>query len=845
LDIQFLSFHKPFYRTKLTSPDAKPHRLILQVVRLRGTILFMKFLAAILITIMSWAVSAESAPPLDLLSGRYSKVVWKSNLGGKTTPRPNISDGRRGLRLKCPFKKRIDRCYWDAAIAHDFSNMSRISMSIDVSDTAAASGGTLYLHSGSGWYSCWFSLKGGGRRLIKLERSDFKKEGHPAGRDKIDKIRIAVWKAADRNAVVSITDLMVFSGDIVVIYNSYAAKTHPEETSAIEHAVEDIERWFESGGVSIGRLSDKDIASGFPHGCKLAVLPYNPYSPPATLAAIRKFTSRGGRIIAAYSLPPELAAVLGLKSATWMRSGEDAKFASIYFSVPLSIDINAGFPLRMRQNSWNARIPKVKTAEVLGYWKDGSGRKSRLPAITKNSNGIFIGHLLLDGDSENKIRFLMAAALSLCPDLKDQIITARQKKAERLFSFPDWESTRNFIESESESKGKGRANRILKVKSDLVMVDICRGVTSRTPKTALTSELSSHAVITRIAVQQAYFHAVANRGVPNEFRGIWCHDAAGVAGMNWNEIAKIVKDNGFNALFANMLWPGCAYYPSSIVPGPPPTNPRQGDLLKKCLKACRKNGLELHLWKVCWNLSQASPAYIAKMKAAGRLQKKADGSTVNWLCPSDPRNRKLELNAVVEAARNYKISGIHYDYIRYPNSESCYCDGCRRRFETAAKIKIKNWPKDVISGRYKNSFQKWRQDRITLFVAESSRAIKAVRKDLKFSVAVYGSWPSCRDSIGQDWVGWSKYVDFICPMNYVTDDAEAPKLLLKQLIAIRGKAPIYPGLGPSAKDLPPEQVVHQVDLIRKAGAKGFILFDLDKDLLYKHLPALRSGATAE
>jgi hypothetical protein len=82
-------------------------------------------------------------------------------------------------------------------------------------------------------------------------------------------------------------------------------------------------------------------------------------------------------------------------------------------------------------------------------------------------------------------------------------------------------------------------------------------------------------------------------------------------------------------------------------------------------------------------------------------------------------------------------------------------------------------------------------------------------------------------------------------MNYVTDDAKATELILRQLIDTRGKVPIYPGLGPSAKALPPEQTVHQVDLIRKAGAKGFILFDLDRDLLESHLPALRCGAVAE
>lgn len=129
----------------------------------------------------------------------------------------------------------------------------------------------------------------------------------------------------------------------------------------------------------------------------------------------------------------------------------------------------------------------------------------------------------------------------------------------------------------------------------------------------------------------------------------------------------------------------------------------------------------------------------------------------------------------------------------------------------------------------------------------SSKAIKSARRGIDFSVAVYGSWPSCRDSIGQDWVTWAQrgYVDFICPMNYVTDDNEAKALITKQLLSAGTRTPIYPGMGPSTKGLPPEQVIHQVDINRKAGAKGFLLFEMDKDLLDIHLPALHSGATAE
>jgi len=37
-------------------------------------------------------------------------------------------------------------------------------------------------------------------------------------------------------------------------------------------------------------------------------------------------------------------------------------------------------------------------------------------------------------------------------------------------------------------------------------------------------------------------------------------------------------------------------------------------------------------------------------------------------------------------------------------------------------------------------------------------------------------------------------------------------------------------------------MLHHIDALREAGAPGFVLFDLDRDLLDQHLPAFGSGA---
>ncbi|GAH52104.1 unnamed protein product, partial [marine sediment metagenome] len=74
--------------------------------------------------------------------------------------------------------------------------------------------------------------------------------------------------------------------------------------------------------------------------------------------------------------------------------------------------------------------------------------------------------------------------------------------------------------------------------------------------------------------------------------------------------------------------------------------------------------------------------FKVRMKAQGRTQVNYNGSSNDrWLCPSHPDNRKLEIESMLEVARKYDVDGLHFDYIRYPGKEGCFCKGCRLRFE--------------------------------------------------------------------------------------------------------------------------------------------------------------------
>ena len=130
---------------------------------------------------------------------------------------------------------------------------------------------------------------------------------------------------------------------------------------------------------------------------------------------------------------------------------------------------------------------------------------------------------------------------------------------------------------------------------------------------------------------------------------------------------------------------------------------------------------------------------------------------------------------MLEVARRYPIDGLHLDYIRYPDGECCYCDGCRKRFEADSGRRVERLAGRLLSaarGRRSTTIGACRQ--ITRLVAAIHREVKKIRPGLKISAAVWGGYPDCRRWVAQDWPAWIRagYLDFVCPMDY-TDEPRA------------------------------------------------------------------------
>ncbi len=335
-----------------------------------------------------------------------------------------------------------------------------------------------------------------------------------------------------------------------------------------------------------------------------------------------------------------------------------------------------------------------------------------------------------------------------------------------------------------------------------------------------------------------------------EHRAFWCHSAFGLKDRDWSESIAFLKRHGFNVIIPNMSWGTTAYYPSQVLPVHASVAER-GDQIEQCLAACRRDGVQCHIWRVNWNTGNRMSAELAaEFRAAGRIQVSDTGENAQlWLCPSHPENQRLEIEAQLEVVRNYAVDGVHFDYIRYPGHNYCFCAGCRARFETSIGTPVKAWPRDAVrGGEHYQRYLEFRRENITRVVREVAQRAPQIRPGVQISAAVFRNALSDRDSIGQDWPLWCErgWLDFVCPMNYI-DSTRAFQSVVEMQKTLVGKVRLYPGIGLSCwKDGSdyPLKLSRQITAVREAGLKGFTVFNFDASAEHA-LPYLSLGATRE
>lgn len=782
-------------------------------------------LRPVFVTIVLWsfgltaAIAGEHQQVLDALdypTAEAARAAWQAGAG--TPPVELLSGDVAGVVVSAPFAQQpdLERTIHDREVSYDLSLPAEFVLKAAVDHPEAIAHVSLYFHSPGGWFSGSARLAGHGPQILRFAKADFRTEGSPQGWNTIDGIRISFWRGGEVDAEVQVLGLKGVYHDVALLEPSPSEHSGKDEYRTARDVADRFARMLDELGIGYDRLTDETLTDRLAAARKLLIVPYHPFLDEEAIAALEVASAEGTKLFLNYQLPRPLARRLGIGQTQYVAQSQPGQFAQIR----LDTELLPGAPPVVHQSSWNITdaTPLAAGTEVVGRWYDRDGNDTGRAALVVGPRGAFFSHVILGGDLENKKLMLAAVLAKLQPELWHEIYQATLTKAGQVGTLDSLEKLEDML-AESASPQAEEAQQEFRNGNDLLRQ--AHAAIEDNPPAAVQLAQQAKARFAR-----AYLLAQPSPSV--EGRAIWNHSGTGAYPGDWERTARELADAGFNIVLPNMLWGGLAHYPSELLPQSS-TYAKHGDQIAQCVAACHKHGIEVHVWKVNFNLSTAPQSFVEKMRTAGRTQVNYRGEAVDWLCPSHPENQRLELESMLEVARRYDVDGLHFDYIRYPGPQTCFCDGCRRRFQEETGIEVENWPKDCHSGRLVDAYRDWRCEQINRLVEAVAREAEELDPALKVSAAVFGSYPDCRNSVGQDWPHWIRagWLDFVCPMDYTQDDARFRALVSNQMELVDGAIPLYPGIG-AWRLATPDRVVGQISIARELGADGFTIFNLDE-----------------
>jgi len=770
---------------------------------------------------------------------------------------PNLKNGW----MELPFDTHPEdvRACFDTSVNLDMSNQETVVLGLTTDNPKAVGSLTLYFHAGNGWYSIAGQTSS---TLVKnqpvqftFNTSNARQEGNPDGLDKIDAVRIAVWRGASENGRLHLDYLKVVENGLIAVI------ADPDKRQKDAALGSQLVKTFASLGISLTTVTASSLSSEKLRQAKIVVIPVNANLNDTQVDILCNYVKNGGFLILFYSQPEKLMNVLGFKTDKYYKPGpDDSPLAEIRFDKKYVSQYGKTFPKIIRQQSHNIitaqPLPDDQLSELLqspndrprivAHWFDKDGKETPYPAILASGRGIYWSHILMNDFPDEKAQYLRSLFGTLDPWALIQ--TARKHWGELIDL--GFDPTNNSLDITSfRIQSLPEILMLLKQKdwsSDEVKAALFDPEMSFNKRLQFIDEEIS------LIAQRTKDYCKKFPSKKIEGRFWWQHSGLGAYPGNWDQTMKELSESGFNGVIPNMLWGGSAMYESDILPRDPQVE-KYGDQVAQAVAAGKKYGVEVHIWKVNWNCGRTPQSFIDEMTAAGRMQKSFSGETKPWLCPSDPRNRQLEADAMLEVATKYDVDGIHFDYIRYDGPEFCYCDRCRELFAKFYKEttdqELENWPESTQNDeKVKTLWKQWRCDQITELVREVRRRVDQERPDCKISAAVFPS-PNSQNSIAQDWPKWIEegLLDFVCPMDYTANPNNFVAFIENQHSVIQGKIPFYPGIGATStgNSLSPAEVAFQIDITRRLGANGFTIFDLSNKTLQKYLPLLAVGPTSE
>jgi uncharacterized lipoprotein YddW (UPF0748 family) len=349
--------------------------------------------------------------------------------------------------------------------------------------------------------------------------------------------------------------------------------------------------------------------------------------------------------------------------------------------------------------------------------------------------------------------------------------------------------------------------------------------------------------------------AAAQPATAPELRALWV-DAFHAGIRSPEEAAQLVADAKrihVNTLIVQVRRRGDALYTGGLEPPLDDANYQPSfDALAHIVSAAHAAGLQVHAWinampvwrdetppkdaRHVFNLHGPAAAGDACWLTSAR-----DGTkrfpVGFFLDPGHPAAQNHLVSVYLDIVRRYGVDGLHFDYIRYPETEGQalprgadvgYNPVSVARFQRATGRSDVPAPDD-------ESWTRWRRQQVTQLVQRISIEARAIRPRIKISAATiaWGRPPASladfenvapMQRVFQDWQGWLSegLLDLAVPMNYAREHDDRVRGWFNGWIAWekRYKADRQVAVGIGAYLSAPDGVLAQVSRVRAAEGRA-------------------------
>ena len=816
--------------------------------------------AALLLPLICCATAAQDAgkapppppPPspavrlLDVLefkTAESARTAWRAPRPGAVVT-PMTVGGRPVLGMNCDFQDpTASWTAWRCPIEMDLTNVTAVVFDVCADNADALERCRIDLESGPGWYLSpkWSPRTGSAWRRVRIRKSEFRPYKSPSGWRKISAIRLLPKARQRRDATLYLANLGVEEYRSPALLLRQECGLEPNRQKQAQTYTDTMGALLEGAGIVAPMVAPGDLTPVVLKGRRLLILPYAVKLPaPATDAVVRFLTS-GGKAIACHSIPTPPAEMLGVRRGRFQFERFQGEFSSMRF-----VDTPpAGVPARVNQAS-RAVItvePIEGVGRVAAWWHSIDGKRTAAPAVVLSRHGAYLSYVIQSDDDDAKRALLRGLVSMLCPEIREAYgysCTRRLAELGRVLEEFTWQG----------ALARVRALPDFNDKADDALTRAQAQYADAQAKQAAGQYEAAFDTAGEAQASLVDAFCLAQRPLTPEFRATWCPAGEQVAGRyTWDEAAVVLADAGIGHVFLKALCGTCAGYPVQVFRDLGAQQDGTPDILAAAIRACAKHGIKVHVHTTSFHArletAVVSEEFVKKLEAEGRLQVKADGGIVDSLCPSNEQNRAMLIDAIAETALKPGLAGIHLDYIRYPGPETCYCPGCRARFEQRIGRTLEDWPRPVLPGAPQHAqWAQFRRDNITCLVRDVRARLRRVAPGCTISAAVFKDYPRCADTVAQDWPVWIErgYLDFVCPMDYTAGHSEFDHLVGHQLALVGGRIPCYPGIG-LLTGLGPVGAIDQIRITRKHRTGGFVLWSF-RSQYAPVFPLLGKGITA-